>query len=172
MQTKIREAKDMAQTSMIARVNALRGMTVGELRKMYREVFGEETRSGNREWLWRRIAWRIQEIEYGGLSARTRRRAGKIADVADVRKVVPKQAFDDLMAEAENGNGNHNPAKAKRKKGPAPGTLLSREYKGEGYTVKVLNKGFEYDGRVFRSLSAVAREITGSHWNGNLFFNL
>jgi len=163
----------MAEKSMIARINILRGMTVGELRKMYREVFGEETRSGNRDWLWRRIAWRIQEIEYGGLPERAKQRAAEIADVADIRKVVPKNAFDNLMDDIKNGNGkNSKTAKAKKKKGPAPGTLLSRDYKGENHTVKVLNKGFEYDGRIFRSLSGVAWEITGSHWNGNLFFNL
>jgi len=57
----------MSET-IAAQVTALRRMTVGELREKYREVFGEETRSGNKDWLWKRIAWRIQEIEYGGLS--------------------------------------------------------------------------------------------------------
>lgn len=173
LQTKMQEGKDMDKKSMIARINALRGMTAGELRTMYSEVFGEETRSGNRDWLWRRIAWRIQEMEYGGLPERAKQRAADIADISDIRKVVPKDAFDNLMADIENSkNKIGKTPKAKKKKGPSPGMLLNREYKGENYTVKVLNKGFEYDSRVFRSLSAVAKDITGSHWNGNLFFNL
>jgi len=159
------------EKSMVARINALREMTVGELRKKYAEVFGEETHSGNREWMWRRIAWRIQEIEYGGLSQRALERAGEIADVADARKVVPKKAFENLMNEYGNGE-KKKPVKRRKKRIPAPGTVLNREYKGDAYAVKVLKKGFEYEGRIFRSLSAVAREITGSHWNGYAFFNL
>jgi len=145
--------------TMIERINSLRAMTVGQLREKYRDVFGEETKSGNRDWLWRRIAWRIQELEYGGLSGRARNRAAELANEADIRQRVPKDAFSGHPDEA-------------RKKAVSPGTVLTRKYKGRMYSVRALENGFEYDGRIFRSLSAVARDITGSHWNGNLFFKI
>ena len=149
-------------------IHALRRMTVAELRTKYREVYGDGTRSGNKDWLWKRIAWRIQELSYGGLSERVKQRATEIASEADIRARVPKDAFDDVVVE-QNVTTDCLP---RDKRVPPPGTILNREYKGELYTVKVLNKGFEYDNRRFMSLSAVAREITGSHWNGFMFFNL
>ena len=145
--------------TMIERINSLRGMTVGQLREKYRAVFGEVTKSGNRDWLWRRVAWRIQELEYGGLSGRARSRAAELADEADIRARVPKNAFADIPDEMRN-------------RAVRPGTVLTRKYKGRAYSVRALENGFEYDGRIFRSLSAVARDITGSHWNGNLFFKI
>jgi hypothetical protein len=144
---------------MIERINSLRELTVGQLREKYRDVFGEETKSGNKDWLWKRIAWRIQELEYGGLSECARHRAAELADEADIRVRVPKNAF---AGHPDEG----------RKKAAPTGSVLNRKYKGRTYSVRVLENGFEYDGRIFRSLSAVARDITGSHWNGNLFFNI
>lgn len=145
---------------MIERINSLRGMTVGQLREKYRDIFGEETKSGNRDWLWRRVSWRIQELEYGGLSERAKSRAAELADETDIRARVPKNAFSGL------------PNEGREKETLPVGTILSRKYKGRTHTVRALETGFEYDGRIFRSLSAVARDITGSHWNGNLFFNI
>jgi len=145
--------------TMIERINSLRDMTVGQLREKYRDVFGEETKSGNKDWLWKRVAWRIQELEYGGLSERAKNRAAELANESDIRVRVPKSAFSAHPDEA-------------RKKGAPTGSVLTRKYKGHLYSVRVHETGFEYDGRIFRSLSAVARDITGSHWNGNLFFNI
>ncbi len=145
--------------TMIERINSLRDMTVGQLREKYRDVFGEETKSGNKDWLWRRVAWRIQELEYGGISERAKHRAAELANEADIRVRVPKDAFSGQPA-------------GERKKAVPTGTVLTRKYKGRLYSVRVLEAGFEYDGRIFRSLSAIARDITGSHWNGNLFFNI
>lgn len=154
-------------------INQLRKMTVGELRKKYREVYGEGTKSGNRDWLWKRIAWRIQEQAYGGLSERAKQRAEDIADEADIRLRVPKNAFSGVTD--ETGKiiiGRPKGLAGRDKRLPAPGTIITREYKAETYAVKVLDNGFEYDNRMFRTLSSVAREITGSHWNGFAFFNL
>jgi hypothetical protein len=162
----------MAET-MIERINSLRGMTVGQLREKYRDVFGEESRSGNKDWLWKRIAWRIQELEYGGLSERARKRASELANEADIRMRVPKNAFNGHPGEARKNNSENTFALSQgNRRYPTPGTMLSRKYKGRIYGVRALENGFEYDGRIFRSLSAVARDITGSHWNGNLFFNI
>jgi len=159
--------------TIAARINALRRLTVGELREKYREVFGEETRSGNRDWLWKRVAWRIQELEYGGLSERVKRRAGELANELDIRSRVPRGAFED----APGGKRNTVRMRASElashdRRLPMPGTVINREYKENIYQVKVLEDGFEYEGRVIKSLSAIAKEITGSHWNGFKFFNL
>jgi len=162
----------MSET-IAAQINALRRMTVGELREKYREVYGEETRSGNRDWLWKRVAWRIQEIEYGGLSERAKRRAGELANELDIRSRVPRGVFGD----APDGTRNTVRARvyemaSRDRRLPMPGTVINREYKGNIHQVKVLDDGFEYEGRVFKSLSAITKEITGSHWNGFKFFNL
>jgi hypothetical protein len=55
---------------------------------------------------------------------------------------------------------------------PKPGDVLSRDYKGRAITVRVLESGFEHEGRRFRSLSAIAKAVTGAHWNGLLFFGI
>ena len=149
-------------------INALQRMTVGELRAKYREVYGEDTRSGNKDWLWKRIAWRVQELSYGGLSERAKRRAADIADEADLRMRVPRGAFDAAIAGANSFTGSLS----RDKRIPMPGTALNRIYKGETHTVNVLDKGFEYNGKTYKTLSAVAESITGSHWNGYKFFNL
>jgi hypothetical protein len=149
-------------------IQELRRMSVSDLRAKYREVFGEGTRSGNKDWMWKRIAWRIQQKAYGGLSERAKQRALSIADEDDIRMRVPAGAFDAAM----KGNAMTTGTLRRDKRIPPTGTVLNREYKGEKHSVTVLDNGFEYDGRRFLSLSAVAREISGSHWNGYAFFNL
>ena len=138
--------------------------TVGELREEYQRVFGEEARSRNRVWLWRRIAWRIQELEYGGLSERAKARLEELMPDAELALRTPPGR---VSAGARAASG---PVRDKRV--PRPGTVLLRAYKGQRLVVAVTKDGFEYDGRPFRSLSAVAREITGTHWNGLMFFGL
>ena len=142
-------------------VESLRDLTVAELRERYAEVFGEATTSRHKDYLRKRIAWRLQANALGGLSARARRRAEELANDADLRVLAPK---------ARTVTG---PLAVKRdSRLPMPGTVLTREYRGQTVTVTVLDTGFEYAGRVYRSLSAVAKAVTGSHWNGLLFFGL
>ena len=81
------------ETTIRKEIEALRHMTVGQLKKKYAEVFGEETRSSHKQFLFRRIAWRIQALAEGGLSERARRRALEIANDADLRIRAPKTAF-------------------------------------------------------------------------------
>jgi hypothetical protein len=138
-------------------------MTVSQLREKYEEVFGEPTTARNKDFLWKKIAWRIQELEYGGLSERAKQRAREIADEQDIRVRPPRGYLKDLTMSGKKKAKSHL---------PVPGTILTREYKGEEIRVEVLEAGFRYDGQVYRSLSAVARRVTGSHWNGRLFFNL
>lgn len=156
--------------SIAASIRALQAMNVAELQEQYRQVFSEETRSRHKMFLWRRIAWRLQELEEGGLSQRARRRMTELANDADVRIRPPRGAF------AEDGAPSGVPRSIlsgrRDARLPSPGTLLTRPYQGGTITVKVLDRGFEYEGRVYRSLTAVAKEVTGAHWNGFQFFGL
>lgn len=155
-------------------VAALEQMSVGQLRESYAEVFGEAARSGNRQWLLRRVAWRIQALAEGDLASRAiehaRRRAGELACDADLRLRPPQGP---VVPNLVNGGVASVPMPIKRDdRVPPPGTILTRQFKGVVHRVAILPNGFEYDGEVYRSLSAVAHTITGSHWNGMLFFGL
>lgn len=151
-------------------VAALQRMTVKELRTKYAEVFGDETRTGNKAWLVKRIAWRLQAHAEGGLSERARRRAEELANDADLRMSPPKPKA------APNAEPARTATTALRVSGddrlPPPGSIITREYKGKTLHVRVLPNGFEYEGEIHRSLSAVAKAITGSHTNGYHFFRL
>ena len=145
---------------------ALEAMTVSELRARYAQVFGEETQVGNKAWLVKRIIWRLQALAEGDLSERARRRAAELAQDADLRLSPPRQQQTASASVPKNGkasalvNGHL----------PLPGTLLTRWYKGQTLRVQVLRHGFEFNGQVYKSLSAVAKAITGSHTSGFLFF--
>ncbi|MCK6483052.1 MAG: DUF2924 domain-containing protein [Phycisphaerae bacterium] len=152
-----------------AAVTALARMTVTQLRHRYGEVFGEPSRSFNKQHLVKRIAWRLQAIHEGDLSERARRRARELANDADLRIRPP------AAPSGTNGNGETTTSPFRVEPDdrlPMAGTLLKREYKGQTVQVRVLPQGFEFDGEVYRSLSAVARKITGAHWNGFHFFGL
>jgi hypothetical protein len=150
---------------------ALERMTGGQLQRRYAEVFGEPARSGNRQWLYRRVAWRLQALAEGGLTERARTRARELARDADVRlRPPPGLSVAPAPAALRTVSGRVTAGRDRRL--PAPGTVLRREFKGQQYRVTVLPGGFEHDGRTYRSLSAVAHAITGSHWNGYLFFGL
>jgi len=149
-------------------VAAMQRMTVAELRGKYAEVFGEETRSRHKKHLVRRIAWRLQANEEGDLSERARRRATELAADSDVRMTPPPPKLKAADGRAKVGNISIS----QDDRLPLPGTILTREYKGQTVEAKVLADGFEYAGEVYRSLSAVARAVTGTHWNGYHFFKL
>ena len=146
---------------------ALKRMTPAQLREKYAEVFGEESRSGHKEWLIKRIIWRLQANAEGGLSERAKRRALELANEADLRLKAPRESKVAAASVAAPGAQ----AKADRRV-PLPGSVITRIYKGENLQVHVRREGFEYEGEFFKSLSAVAKRITGSHCNGYLFFRL
>jgi Protein of unknown function (DUF2924) len=154
---KINVAKELA---------GLRELSTDQLREKYREVFGEAAKTRNKPFLFKRVAWRIQALAEGDLSERARQRAEELANDADLRLRMPQ------MPEASPGSMTAVHAFAVRDRLPMPGSLITREYKGRQIVVKVLEKGFEYNGEVYRSLSAIAKVVTGSHWNGFYFFGL
>ncbi|HEV2947418.1 MAG TPA: DUF2924 domain-containing protein [Gemmataceae bacterium] len=148
-------------------VAALEAMSVSELRAKYAQVFGEETRAGNKRWLVRRIIWRLQALVEGDLSERARKRATELANDADLRLTSPR--FAPVVSSKQSSAPSSEQPDNRL---PLAGQTLRRLYKGRMVLVRVFPKGFEFAGVVYRSLSAVAKAITGSHTNGFLFFKL
>jgi hypothetical protein len=148
-------------TSIEVEIERLRKLPSVTLRAKYRELFGEESRSANRQFLFRRVAWRMQALAEGDLSERAGRRALELANDADLR-VQPLKAFLNRPM----------PVPGPDPRLPAPGTIMRRSFKGRNLEVKVIEDGFEFEGRRYQSLSAIASEVAGSRWNGFAFFGL
>jgi hypothetical protein len=157
--------------AVLKEIESLRYATVTQLKDKYREVFGEDTRSNHKEFLFRRIAWRLQARDEGDLSERARRRALEIADDADLRLRAPLAYVPGKSPEIKRATVR-SPAGARDPRVPQAGTLLTREFQGRPIIVKVLAEGFEYEGCVYRSLTAIACQVAGTRWNGYTFFGL
>lgn len=153
-------------------IQKLSRMTVGELREKYLEVFCEQTRSRHKEFLRKRIAWRIQALAEGDLSERARKRVEELANDADLRMRAPRDPAGLGSAEVMARTTKSCISSSRDSRLPLPGTLLVREYQDRDIVVKVLESGFEFNDRRYKSLSAIAREVTGSRWNGFLFFGI
>jgi hypothetical protein len=140
------------KSSVLAQLAALKGASAGILKARWRELFDTEPPAYNRRFLESRLAYRIQELAYGGLSRET----------LDRLKAMAKQY------------ANQEPAarKARPILRPVSGTKLIREWQGIEHCVTVRIGDFEYLGRPYKSLSSIAREITGTKWNGWVFFGL
>ena len=154
------DIKRRQNAPMWREIDALRSQTVGQLRVKYQEVFRQESRSNHKQFLVRRISWRLQANAEGDLSERARQRAAVLAEEADLRIRAPEFFLKQLS------QGDRDARL------PPVGTLLTRAFQGRNISVEVLEKGFRYDQQFYRSLSAVARKITGVQWNGFAFFNV
>jgi len=160
-----------------AQIAALDGMTTGELATLYEELHGQPCRTRHKAYLARKVAWRIQANAEGDLSERARRRAAELADDAEVRVMAPKTMICPPQVGMSGtvtrlvATGKGNPVDPRL---PSPGSAIIREYKGRTHRVVYLEdgSGFEYEGNRYRTLSAVAKRITGSHMNGFRFFRL
>jgi len=150
----------------------LENMSVGELHERYETIFGEPSRSRHRRYLIRRIAWRLQADAEGGLTERALQRAAELANDADVRVTPPRHGAKPLAVHPAAGAVAVRVPVTTDPRLPPPGTAITRRYKGRTINVIVLPDGFEYDGQRYRSLSAIAKAITGSHMNGFRFFRL
>jgi len=135
--------------TLLAQIAGLKAKSTAELHDLWRELFDREPPVLGRRYLEDRLAFRVQELRFGGLSDRARRRLDALAD-----QLEPKAAR------------RRDPGR------PIAGTRLVREWQGVQHVVEVREHDFGYEGRPYRSLSAVAREITGTRWNGWLFFGL
>ena len=148
-------------------IDQLRHMTTAQLQLKYRELFGQPSHSNHKDYLFRRVAWRMQAVVEGGLSERAREHAREIATDADLRLCAPKRPIETQPAvRIANASRQLDP------RVPPPGTQLIKRHKDETLTVTVLEDGYQYGERVYKSLSAIAREVTGTQWNGYLFFGL
>lgn len=140
----------MAKT-IVAQIAEMESMPVEELRGKWKTLFGSEPPEAlKQKQLVARLAYRLQELTFGGLSQEARERLGQIAEMEDDRI-----------------NGR-KPAPNK----PVPGTRYVRDWQGMRIEVTALASGFEYASKVYRSLSAIATEVTGTKWNGQQFFGL
>ena len=139
-------------TDVLRRLAALQTAPTSDLKQQWRELFGREPPAFNRAYLQSRLAYRVQELAYGGLKPETVARLEALGEKLDGGNIALRRirADDRLIA----------------------GTRLIREYQGVEHAVTVLVDGFEYEGRPYRSLSAIARAITGTRWNGWTFFGL
>jgi hypothetical protein len=132
-------------------------------------VFGEETRSNHKQFLFRRIAWRIQANAWSSLSERARRRALEIANDADLRIRAPKNFLREPADNGRTAEARVKPSLDPRL--PLPGTPLIRRYQDKDIIVHVRpDGGFECNGRIYKSLSRAVTEATGTRWNGFAFY--
>jgi len=156
-------------------IDSLELMTTSQLLERFTELHGYSCHTRHRQYLIRKIAWRIQANAEGDLSERARRRAAELAVDAEIRvmapraKVCPPESAPPTTTRRELGPQHHEDGRL-----PAPGSAVVREYKGRKIRVTVLPKGegFEWQGERYRTLSAVAKAVTGSHINGFRFFGL
>jgi hypothetical protein len=174
--------QDRVETSEVKReLGRIDDMTVQQLRDRYREVYDEDTRSRNRQYLIKKLKWRIQELAEGGLSELARRKIAELARNAPIRRRLLA-----LVPSAETASGVVLPVTASKPAGaspiaptpprhrdvrlPPPGTVIRRMHNDVAHDVRIVETGAEYGGAHYGSLSGVARAITGTNWNGFLFF--
>jgi transposase len=138
--------------SVLAQLAALQTAPVAALKQRWRDLFDTEPPPYNRRFLEHRLAYRIQELAYGGLKPETLKRLRQLGE------------------ELDGGDPKRRRLRAKDR--PISGTRLIREYQGIEHCVTVRDDGYEYQGRPYKSLSAIARAITGTRWNGLVFFGL
>ena len=135
-----------------ARLATLKTATTPELKQQWRELFDSEPPPFNRRYLESRLAYRIQELAYGGLKPETVRRLERLGEELD--------------------GGDRKKSGVRADAMPIAGTRLLREWQGVEHVVTVTADGFEWQGRPYKSISAIARAITGTRWNGWVFFGL
>jgi hypothetical protein len=135
-----------------ARLATLKTTSTRDLKAQWRELFDSEPPPFNRRYLESRLAYRIQELAYGGLKPETIRRLERLGEELDGGDRKKSRIRADMM--------------------PINGTRLLREWQGVEHVVTVTADGFEWQGRPYKSLSAIARAITGTRWNGWVFFCL
>ena len=138
--------------TVLARVAALKAIPPPELKEQWQALFDTPPPPYNRRFLESRLAYRIQELAYGGLKPETVRQLEQLGEQLD--------------------GGNIAVRRIRGSDQPIAGTRLLRAYQGVEHTVTVLQDGYEWQGRPYKSLSAIARAITGTRWNGLVFFGL
>ena len=148
--------------TIVAQVKRLQSMPLADLRNEWERVFGEPPSHRNRARLWRRLALQLQLDQ---LSPQEQVAVREHREKLDQRP--PSKWFPGAKRRS-----SPRPRPERDPRLPPPGTTISRMFRGRTIVVTALEKGFEYGGRPYRSLTAIAREVTGVNWNGYTFFNL
>ncbi len=149
------------QVDITGQIEALKTTGMAELLERYKQLFGDETASsGNRIFLIRQLAYRIQEQASGGLSTAAK---DSIREMILAYDPINKTSIKTISGKTAAGRDARL---------PMPGSFIIKTYKGNRIEVKVLENGFEYQGALYNNLSAVAKAITGAHWNGFIFFGV
>jgi hypothetical protein len=155
------------ENAINAKIAALKNKTIPELQKEFEVLFdGQKASSDNKVYLVRRIAYRLQDLEYGGLSQKAQNRLKELVGLYDPvnnKAIRPKVSVETQARTKTRGRDMRL---------PIPGTIITKDYRGKKYQVKVLENGFEYEGKIYKHLTAIAEKITSAHWNGYTFFNL
>jgi hypothetical protein len=141
-------SNDSRDLVVIKQIMALQNKTTKDLNDLWDKMFGTPPAVASRQHIIAKLAYRIQELAYGGIDAGTEQKL--IAGVRELDK----------------------PKSKTKKYSPMVGTKIVKEYKGKIHEVLVVEDGFAYGGTIFNSLSAVAQKITGTKWNGLKFFNV
>ncbi len=151
-------------------LNELYNLTVRELMDKHVELTGESTRSRNKDYLRKKLAWKIQERAEGGLSQKAQDKIDELAKVSPGHwrrtKTIAESSSKPTTKATKVNSRSQDPRL------PAVGTVLNRIYKKKSYSVEVAKDGFIYNGEHYKTLSKVAQTITGTHWNGFSFFGL
>jgi len=154
------------ENTVVSQIMELKTKSLEELKVKYEELFnGKKAPSNNKIFLWRRLAYRIQEINYQGLSDYTQTRLNDLIeryDPVNNKSLRPNQSTQEVTP-------RHS---TRDKRLPIPGSLIVKVYKDQRLEIKVLEDAFEFRGKTYKTLSAIAGEVTEAHWNGYLFFNL
>jgi hypothetical protein len=146
-----RRAPALGCEALAAEIASLSKLGIDELRECWKAMYGRApSRDIGRSFLTRAIAYRLQERAYGGLKPSTRR----------------------LLARAAEETATGSSPKKLQSRRARSGTILIREWQGNAHRVTMLDDGVSFHGKHYRSLSEVAREITGSRWSGPRFFGL
>ncbi len=172
LKTLIWKGKELTP-EMRAEIDMLPDLSVDELRGKFGEVLGFATRSRNRQFLIRKITWGIQARQWGDISPAARARAHDLADLRFLRQRMPSDVALGVPADDENTCVVRRKVKLSRDpRIPMPGCVLTKDWNDRRIEVTVLEEGFEFEGRRYRSLSAIACELTGTMWSGYAFFGL
>lgn len=155
------EQDRMTTPSITALIAELQTLAPAQLAARYEALFGKPPRVRNKAWLFRQVAWKLQERELGGLSDRARSRLSELMATIDLPIGVtpPGRSAPKRVPRTDTTQ-------------PAVGTILVREWRGQRIEVHVIDDGFVWKGVTYTSLSACAKAITGAAWNGRLFFGL
>ena len=162
----------MKKRMSLPQIEDLPRMNAAQLQEVHRELFGAEHRIANPQHLRRKIAWHLQAANGGGIPESVRQYAIAVARGTELRSRISENASRRQGGGSLDQTVTTTVVQTGDARLPMPGSLIVKKYKTQTVVVKVLDNGFEYDGRRFASLSAVAGEITGTRWNGFAFFGL